>query len=808
LLEIKEGSRSSELMPPILESPEVVAPAHARQSTWVYRIASRVMRLVMLVAVLSILGAGWYLAKRGFGRQWRYRVVEELRQRGVEASVGRLTLDPFRGLVAKNVRIFDYKNRETTLALISEVSLDINYAALIHHESFIDALDVRDAQITLPVKAEVGQTEMAQLNNFRAHVYFPPEQIYVSQAEGIFCGVRISATGQLIKREQYKPSPPIPEEEWQRRIAIVQRVVKELQKFSFPAASPSLQVKFSGDLAEMENARVEATLRGDRLQRGDYEIRNLSAAAEWSNQHLNITHCEWNDALGSFAGRADWSRQSNRANFQVRTTLDLKVFLDAFGFGAPLANMTFYSPPLIEISGSANFGTDRFSPEIIGHSSVEKFAYKTVPFSDWTADFSWDGERALLRDVRLRHQTGQLRADLFDAPNDFRLNLESTMSPSAMRAIASRELDEFLREWEWQSPPAIRLGIRGQDHNPENWRGDGTIALERTRFRGIWMNGANTKIHFGDGAITCEDFHVVRDEGTGTGNFTYDFKKHEVRVSNIKSSLHPAEAIFWIDPKTWKTIVPYKFRQPPTVTANGVYQFRGGKNTRLEITVEDANGMNYDFLGKTLPFDRISARLLFTDDRLQILDLRGGLLSGTLRGNADISLARNDPHYRANVSVSRINFPLLTDLYYNYKTAHGLLSGTYDFTGQGSDARTMRGSGKVEVTNGDVFAIPIFGPLSGILSHIVPGSGYSIAHKASADFKINEGVIHTDDFEAAGTLFSMLGYGDIHFLDDKLDFNLRMNMKGPGILLTPVYKLFEYTGEGSLKKPDWHPKRF
>jgi len=24
----------------------------------------------------------------------------------------------------------------------------------------------------------------------------------------------------------------------------------------------------------------------------------------------------------------------------------------------------------------------------------------------------------------------------------------------------------------------------------------------------------------------------------------------------------------------------------------------------------------------------------------------------------------------------------------------------------------------------------------------------------------------------------------------------------------PMYKLFEYVGEGSPKKPDWHPKRF
>ena len=224
----------------------------------------------------------------------------------------------------------------------------------------------------------------------------------------------------------------------------------------------------------------------------------------------------------------------------------------------------------------------------------------------------------MVRDLRVRHQTGQLRADLFDAPADFRLNIESTISPDAVRPLVSVELNEFLREWQWQRSPAIRLEIRGTDRNPESWQGDGTVALGRSRFRGTWMNSANTRIHFADGALTCDDLHVARDEGTGTGSFTYDFKKHEVRISNIKSSLNPAEAIFWIDPKVSKTVAPYKFRRPPNVTANGVYQFRGGKNTRLEIKVDGANGMDYVFLGKTLPFDRVSGRLLFTNDRLQI----------------------------------------------------------------------------------------------------------------------------------------------------------------------------------------------
>ena len=792
-------------MPYVLEPPQVRPPRQRRKSTWAHRIAVTLVRLVILAIIVGVGGGGYYLAKRGFGRQWRYRVVEELRKHGVEANIGRLTLDPFRGLVAKNVRIFDYKNRENILALISEVSLDINYAALVHHEPFLNALDVRDAQIILPFKTADEKADRAQLTNLRAHVYFPPEQIYVSQAEGIFCGIRISATGQLIKRENYQPSPALSTEEWQKRLLIAQRVVNELQKFRFPGAPPSLQIKFSGDVAEIEKAHVEATLRGDRLQRGSYEMRDLSAVAEWKNQQLTIAHCEWSDLMGSFAGRANWNVESSSASCQARSSLDLKAFLDAFGLGEPLANIEFQAPPAVEVSGWANFRSDHFRPDIIGHAAFGQFTYKTVPFSDLTADFSWDGERTLVRDLRLRHQTGQLRADLFDAPADFRLNIESTIAPDAVRGIAPSELNEFLRQWEWQRPPAIRLVIRGQDHNPGTWKGDGTVTLGRSRFRGTWMNSADAKIHFADGALACEDLHVTRNEGTGTGSFTYDFKKHEVGVSNIKSSLNPAEVIFWIDPKFWNTVVPYKFRRPPSVTANGLYQFRGGKNTRLEIKVDGANGMDYVFLGKTLPFDHISAQLLFTNDRLQIIDLRAALLSGTLRGNADISLARNDPRYRANISVKEINFPLLTDLYYNYKTALGLLNGTYDFTGFGSDPRAMRGRGKVEVTNGDVFAIPIFGPLSGILNRILPGSGYSIAHKASANFKIAEGVIHTDDFDADGTLFSMLGHGDVHFLDDKLDFNLRLNMKGPGVLLTPMYKLFEYAGTGSLKKPDWRP---
>src|SRR5437588_12419619 len=291
------------------------------------------------------------------------------------------------------------------------------------------------------------------------------------------------------------------------------------------------------------------------------------------------------------------------------------------------------------------------------------------------------------------------------------------------------------------------------------------------------MKITSEKLHFAVGSVTYEDFNITRDEGVGAVTFAYDFAKHEVRISNVKANVRPTEVSFWIDEDLPKNLAPYKFRQPPTITANGVYQFRGGKGTRLEINVDAPSGMDYVFLGKTLPFHKIDGKLLFTNDRLEIVDLRGSVYSGNVRGSADISLAHGDPHYHARLAVDAVDFPRLTDLYYNYKTAHGQLSGTYDFTGLGDNSRIMQGSGKMNVANGDVFAIPVFAPLSGILNLIVPGAGHSIARNPSDDFTVQKGIIHTENFEVAGKLFSMLGSGDIHFVDDKLDFDVRIDSK-------------------------------
>lgn len=795
-------------MAEVIEQIRSAQESHPQRGNRSHRWLIAAARLLAILTIAVAIGGGWYLARKGFGRPWRVRLADELHKHGVEASIRRLTLDPFRGLVAKNVRIFDYRNREQPLAIVSEIALDINYAAFLHHQPFLNAIDIQNAQISLPVGDSQSKAGQSLLKDFRGHVYFPPERISVTQAEGNFCGIRVSATGDLIKRNDYKASPALSAEEWQKRLSVLRQTVHQLQLFSPGRSLPSLQIKFSGDLANIEDAQVEVTLQAEQLRRGPYQITDLSADAEWRNQILSVTRCEWKDNAGTFAGIGNWSRQTKTGNFQVRSSLDLKSLLQAIGSGDRLTDIDFISPPKIDLVGQADLGQEHPRFSIIGHASIGRLNYKSVPFSDCGLEFSWDGERTLVRDIHLRQDSSELRAEIFDAPGDFRFDIDSKINPVILRAFASPEMNKFLSEWEFSHGAALKLAIRGRDRQAQNWQGEGNIAFDRARFRGVGMRSAMAKVHFGNGAVAYQDFRIIRDEGVATGSFTYDFANHEVRLSNINSSLRPVEVAVWIDPDLPKTLSPYRFRQPPLIIANGVYQFRGGKSTHVDIEVDARSGMDYTFLGKVLSFDRLNAKLLFTTDRLQIGDLVGTLFNGRVKGTADISLAHNDPRYHAAIAVNDINFPRLTDLYFNYKTAQGNLGGAYKFEGFGSDARKMSGSGKIEVKNGDVFAIPVFGPISGILGHISPGTGYSIAHQATASFTIKEGIIHSDDFEVAGKLFSMLGHGDIHFLDDKLDFDIRIDPKGATVMLAPVYKLFEYTGEGSLKNPNWHAKGF
>ncbi len=414
-----------------------------------------------------------------------------------------------------------------------------------------------------------------------------------------------------------------------------------------------------------------------------------------------------------------------------------------------------------------------------------------------------------MRDVRLVRAGGEeLIGDALAVPGDFRARLRSTINPKDLRPLVTGKLVEILTLFDFPHAPAITLRARGTAPELESVMISGEVSLQSASFRGVPADDAKADIRYENQVLSIAPLHIERPEGHADGNLYYDFRRGELCLDQVLARVNPPAVAMWMDPKLVKDLLPYRFASPPPeLRVSGIVDLQHGKTTRLAIDVDAPSGLEYTFLQKKLGASPVSAKLLFTDERLKISGLTAGLLGGSLKGEADISLLPGQPGDRGSLALENIDFTGFTKIFFNQENSQGRLTGHYEFTSRGDDARAMDGRGELTVTDGNVFAVPFLAPLSGVLDSIAPGMGRAVPNRATANFTIGNGVIATDNLAVKGSGYDMLGKGRLMFLDDKADFTMRIIAQGlPGVVLSPVTREFEYTAGQKLSKPEWQLK--
>jgi hypothetical protein len=125
------------------------------------------------------------------------------------------------------------------------------------------------------------------------------------------------------------------------------------------------------------------------------------------------------------------------------------------------------------------------------------------------------------------------------------------------------------------------------------------------------------------------------------------------------------------------------------------------------------------------------------------------------------------------------------------------------------------GEGKVRITDGRVFMMPLFGGFSEYMTRIIPGLDLVLRQTvANAVFTIRDGMARSDRVAIEGGVLSLSGRGDYHF-DGQLDFHaqvklLRDNLVGRLVRLpTWIFsKLFEFRLRGTPSDPAWYLLNF
>lgn len=761
----------------------------------------RLIQIFALLLLLTLIWGCWYVSNRGFTRKWRNQLIEEFHKRGIEVSFRRLTLDPLRGLVARDVKIGSSHAPEHALAVINSIVLDINYANLIQGEPFLNGIDLRDARLALPLE----EGEPLVIERLNAKLRMPPHQLQVTHATADCYGTRISAKGLLVNTDllhtggsENNGQHPLATPDW------LPPLLKRLQTLKTKGDAPQLAVTFSGDFSDLQTLFAEATLSGHDLECAGVSIRSLWGQATLRQRQLEIKQLNLSDSRGRLNLSGHYFLDKQWAQLRLHSTLDP---LSLKALWPWLNECVFYSVPEIDLSGEGHLKGNDF--QLVGHLGMQKFSIRSVVFEGLSTGFAWKGDDWYLADLQLWQRSGQLKADALCRAGNWQANLQSNLNPRTLLPFISGKAAEVLGDYEFEDSPQLKASIQGQGLELDQLSGSGELTLGATRIRGLPLKTLSSQLAFRDKQLFFEGFKATRAEGTATGTVVYDFGRHEVRLEKIESGLMPLDVLTCIDLRLAQNVAPYRFKNPPRVLVNGKVQFAPPKETALEVRVDSPTGMDYVFLKKNLPATTASARLFFTEGRLRISNLKADLFKGRLEGEADISLRKEAQNYTATLRANRIDFESVTNLYFQYSKSGGVLNGEFKFSGLGANARMLQGKGALEVIDGNVFSIPLFGSLSDLFNIVLPGAGYQEAHKGSASFDVKEGVIHTEDFIVKGLGFAMIGKGDLYFLDDKIDFDIRLNARGaPGVVLFPVSKLFEYTGEGSLKKPTWGAKRF
>ena len=764
----------------------------------------------MGLAALLILGflawGAYYVCNHGFSKHWRVRVSQELRRRGLEVYVRRITLDPIHGFVARDVEIFDATDPDRVLATIDRAALDINLTNLLHSQPFVDAVDLRNADLSLPVNPDDPHSERVNVSQINARIILPPHEWYVSQAEAVLYGVHISAHGRLLHPDAFQsgqPSSANAPATGKPQAAL--DFLKGLPELRYGGEPPRVEINFGGDAADPRTLFADVIVWGEKIRRGPAVLSQVYAALALRKGIITLKQCNVSDAGGELDASGAYDPASGKIAMELRSTLDPVGIAHLLKQDTRFAGWRFETQPVVELSGSGTLGPDP-AGMVTGHVALEKFSVSDTPFSGAGADFSWDGTRWYVRNGWLGNETGVATVRALSLPGAFRAQVESGINPNSLRGLLSGGAADAMHDWDFQESPKVSLTITGTSADPAGWETHGEVAVGRTLMRGVPLDWAWANVDVKGLLFTYRDFNIQRDEGGATGTFSYDFGRHEAWLTNVHARLNTTEAAVWINPDLPLQLAPYRFKTAPDVTLNGFVQCANDKGTHLDVHVDAPGGMDYTFCGRNLAFEHINGDVLFREHEMLLKNVEGTLFQGAVSGSADIRLGENSPGYTAAVNVSKSDFASLTKLYFNYGDSHGLVSGSFDFGGRNDDPWTLYGKGSVEVTDGNVFAIPMLGPFSGILNSIVPGMGYNLARDGACTFGVGNGVIATHDFVVKGMGFSMIGDGRLFFLDDRLHFNIRLNAQGlPGVLLFPVSKLLEYEGTGTLESPAWRP---
>jgi hypothetical protein len=612
------------------------------------------------------------------------------------------------------------------------------------------------------------------------------------------------------------------------------RLSEELSRWNFdPEEPPRMRVALEGDLSNQSSLRADFAIEARRLGRDDYLLRDVELAGTWEGGVVALHTASARDEIGAIDCRVDCDLPRKCARFRGSSNLDVARLLRSFARPNPLADLSFGSPPKIDADGAIDWSAGE-TPAVraVGHLDCGALSYRGVIFESLVGDFAVDGNQVYLRDAILKHRHGKASGRVMVRPREIRYAMESDLPLDVVRPLfAGQPLDQFfLRDVAELRGFRIKIRIDGSldPTDLRNWACEGQADAVQVSYRGARLREfhgnftlSEPEFQFRNCSVVFDDAgYPLRKQGAAGGRasaalVTVDNVDLRVEIDRLQGTFWPALMIRPFNPEVATQLETYRFHAAPDLEASGTIDYSpSGRGTRLLAKFRTKAPADYEFLGKTVELLEPAAEVLVTGDRTVISGLGATAFDGRIDTDLTVFHGRVPQRMSGEFRWTNLSLPGIGAVYGFQQKGEGRLTGRVEFEGPVGTAKGMNGRGLIALENGELFAVPIFGPLSPLISAVLGNRklGYQRAQNAFCTYTIADGIMSTRDFRTGTTSLAFRGDGTVDLDRMTLDMTMRMNARGLlGVItlpLRPFYGLFQFRGSGPLAEPDWRSVMF
>lgn len=437
--------------------------------------------------------------------------------------------------------------------------------------------------------------------------------------------------------------------------------------------------------------------------------------------------------------------------------------------------------------------------------------WREVSLTEGAAQVEWDGRQGRVSRLEARTGTNQLRASATlreDGWLEARLDWKGL--PEPLHPFLPSSALAALSLWEWRQPPEIQIQGQGHWRQPESWQAEGEVRAAQFSFRGVAIEELATRFHYASNVLTLLEPKIRHPEGEATAQrVEVDFNSQMVFLNKARGTVDPMVVAQTIGPHVVKTLAPFKFGRPIQAEVSGDIPMHGELGARVDFHLAGS-----PFAWWRFHASNVTATVRWVDEAVTITNLWADFYGGRLQGDLHLDFSSHrDTDMQLQFSLNQIQLAgLMADISNRTNRLEGLLSGHLDARARAGDWKNWNGFGNVELTDGLIWDIPIFGLFSPLLNAISPGLGNSRAREARGSFVIHNSIIKSDDLLIQATGYNLKYRGTVDFdyqVDARVEAELlrETKMLGPALSLffKPFTKLFEYRVTGTLAEPKTKP---